>query len=93
MQLQEFTFANGRLIAIGSSKHSVRVYINIGENAGPHGFISIKNFLYMLNNPNVDFEVECTPMHDIMRKLPNGEEVRITMPETFWIAPYKPCRF
>ena len=93
MQLQEFIFANGRLIATGSSKHSVRVYISVGENAGRDGFISIKNFLYMLNNPDVGFDVECIPMHDIMRKLTSGEEVRMTMPETFWIAPYKPCRF
>lgn len=93
MKYQEFPFANGRLVAFGSSKHSVCVEIRIGENAGRSGFISIKNFLYMLNNPDANFDVEHLPMHDIMRKLPNGEEVRMTMLETFWIAPYKPCRF
>lgn len=93
MKQQEFTFANGRLIAVGSSKHSVRVYICVGENAGRYGFISIKNFLYMLNNPDANFAIECIPMHDIMRRLPNDEEVRMTMPETFWVAPYIPCRF
>lgn len=93
MKYQEFPFANGRLVAFGSSKHSICVDIRIGENAGQCGFISIKNFLYMLNNPDADFDVERLPMHDVMRRLSNGEEFRMTMPETLWVAPYKPCRF
>lgn len=89
---KEFTFANGRLTAIGTSKSSVRVYISVGEHVGM-GFISIKNFLYMLNNPNADYEIEAVHECVRMKRLANGDQIQVHYPSTFWICPLVPSRF
>lgn len=97
MKQQEFTFAEGRLTAIGASKKRVTVYVNdrfrVGHASVSRVFISISNFLFLLENPDARFDIEACPAHRITRRMPNGEFMDFEIPETFWVAVYKPNRF
>ena len=88
MYTKPFTFANDRLEAFGtsSSKKSIIVNIKTGEFTGT-GFISVDNFLYLLQNPSAEYQVQKVDAHLCLKM---GREIEY--PTTLWVAPYKPCR-
>ena len=84
-----FTFADGRLevLQTSSSKKSIVVNIKVGEFTGI-GYISVDNFIYMLENPSVQYKVEQLAAQHYMKN-----DVYRYFPSTLWVAPYKPSRF